>query len=337
MIVILGGGPAGKSAALHLARAGRKVMLIESSGIGGQCLHYGCMMVCGLNDVARSLRSSRDLSEFGVIRTPPELDFSGLLNGMKKIQDKIEGVLDKETVDAGVKVVYGTEGRLLGRKVFLGMEELDAEAIILATGSRPSLPDIEGITGRGVYTAHTLHEMRSLPGKLLIMGGGIMAAEFAHIFRCFGSEVDILSRSGFLKDMDPHLRALAKKELGDVVIREDVQVSRIDTKSGCTNVEILTRDGQSRTLDADALFVAAGLAPRSESLDGVKKGNIGEVVVNNRMETNVPGVYACGDVTGPPCLTPIARHEGVVAAENILGRSAIMDYRFFPQYMSLCK
>ena len=75
--------------------------------------------------------------------------------------------------------------------------------------------------------------------------------------------------------------------------------------------------------------------PRSESLEGVKKGGIGEVVVNDRMETNIPGVYACGDVTGPPCLTPIARHEGVVAAENILGGSATMDYRFFPQYMSL--
>jgi dihydrolipoamide dehydrogenase len=335
MIVILGGGPAGKSAALHLARAGREVRLIESSGIGGQCLHYGCMMVCGLNDVARTLRSSRDLFELGMVGTPLELDFSRLLREMRKVQDKIEGVLDKETADAGVEVAFGREGRLNGRRVFLGNEELEAEAVIAATGSRPALPEVDGITDRGVYTAHTLHTMKDLPEKLVILGGGIMAAEFAHIFRCFGSKVEILSRSGFLKDMDPHLRALAMKELEEIEIRERVQLSLINSDSRGISLETRTRDGHPQTFDADALFVAAGLVPRSESLEGVTKGRIGEVVVNDRMETNIPGVYACGDVTGPPCLTPIARHEGLVAAENILGRSATMDYRFFPQYMSL--
>jgi dihydrolipoamide dehydrogenase len=177
--------------------------------------------------------------------------------------------------------------------------------------------------------------MKELPEKILILGGGIMAAEFGHIFRCFGSEVEILSRSGFLKDMDPHLRALAIKELDGITIKERVELSLINSDTSGLSVETLTRGGPGPTIEADALFVAAGLVPRSESLEGVAKGKIGEIVVNDRMETNIPGVYACGDVTGPPCLTPIARHEGVVAAENILGRSARMDYRFFPQYMSL--
>jgi len=335
MIVILGGGPAGKSAALHLAHAGRKVRLIESSGIGGQCLHYGCMMVCGLTDVARTLNTSRNLLGLGVLGNPPKLDFPGLMRGMRRVQEKIERVLDQETTSAGVEVAYGREGRLQGRKVFLGNEELEAEAVIAATGSRPSLPEVDGINSRGVFTAHTLHTMEDLPEKILIIGGGIMAAEFAYIFRCFGSEVEILARSGFLKYMDPSLRDLAKKELEGVVIREGMQLSSIYGGSHGISVETRTRDGSSPTLEADTLFVAAGLVPRSESLEGVAKGPIGEVVVNKRMETNIPGVYASGDVTGPPCLTPIARHEGVVAAENILGRPAIMDYRFFPQYMSL--
>ncbi len=292
--------------------------------------------------VVRTLddKKAEDLRVLEVSRQSSITDYLVLATGtsephLRALRAELEKVLDEETRSAGVEVAYGREGRLQGRKVFLGNEELEAEAVIAATGSQPALPEVAGITGPGIFTAHSLHRMQELPDTLLIIGGGIMAAEFAHIFQCFGSEVYILSRSGFLKEIDPHLRSLAKKELEGVTIREGVKVSSINNDSQGISVETHTRGGQSLSLDADALFIAAGLVPRSETIEGVGKGPIGEIVVNNRMETNIPGVYACGDVTGPPCLTPIARHEGVVAAENILGRPATMDYRFFPQYMSL--
>jgi dihydrolipoamide dehydrogenase len=172
--------------------------------------------------------------------------------------------------------------------------------------------------------------MRTLPAKVVIIGGSVVAAEFAYIFRSYGCEVTILSRSSFLKDTDRHLRTLAIKELAGVEIRENTPVTSVGGKDRVESV--MTPGGK---LDADAVFLAAGLVPNSEVLEGVKKGPVGEVIVDNRMRTNVKDVYACGDVVGPPYLTPVARHQGIVAADNILGIPRTMDYKNIPRSISL--
>jgi dihydrolipoamide dehydrogenase len=172
--------------------------------------------------------------------------------------------------------------------------------------------------------------MKKLPATMAIIGGSVAAAEFAYIFSTFGCDVTILSRSTFLKNTDKHLRALAMKELDGVTIRENTLVSSI---GGSDRVESLqTPEGQ---LETDAIFLATGLVPNSGTLSGVKKGQLGEVVVNNRMQTSIPDVYACGDVAGPPYLTPVARHQGIVAADNILGIPRTMDYKNIPRSISL--
>ena len=112
MIVVLGGGPAGRTAALTLALGGREVILVEKNGIGGQCLHYGCMMVCALNEAARALTQARRLCELGIIDTVPGIRFPTLLSEMKAIQDKIAGILDAETRGSGVTILYGKEGSI---------------------------------------------------------------------------------------------------------------------------------------------------------------------------------------------------------------------------------
>jgi dihydrolipoamide dehydrogenase len=176
--------------------------------------------------------------------------------------------------------------------------------------------------------------MRQLPARLAIIGGGIMGAEYAHIFQAFGSEVHLIARSGLLKDLDPHLRALARKELAGVTIHENTDLRSL---SGERRVESLSMDSSEghRAIDVDAVLVAAGLVPNSEMLQGIAKRKNGIVIVDDHMRTSVPGVYACGDVTGPPNLTPMARHEGIIAAENILGRDVRADYRAIPQSLSL--
>ena len=330
MIVILGGGPAGRLASIRLASAGKQVILVEHGGIGGQCLHSGCMPVCALNDVAHLIHSARELYDLGVIDTIPVPDFPVLLKKMGEIQKKITSILDEETRSAGVEIIYGRTGRLDGRTAYANDESLKAEAVIAATGSRPHIPAIPGIDLPGVFTSRTLSTMKNLPESMTIIGGSVAAAEFAYIFSTFGCEVTILSRSTFLKDADKHIQALAIKELDGVTIRENTPVTSI---SGRDRVESLrTPEGE---LEADAIFLATGLIPNSETLIGVKKGPLGEIVVDTRMRTSIPDVYACGDVAGPPYLTPVARHQGIVAADNILGIPRTMDYKHIPRSISL--
>jgi dihydrolipoamide dehydrogenase len=334
MIVILGGGPAGRLAAVRLATAGKEVKLIEKGGIGGQCLHSGCMPVCAMSDVARHVQTAGTFRELGITGMVPEVNFPALLREMQKVQETIASVLDKETRDAGVDIIYGKEGRFDGNKVIIGDERLEADAVILSTGSRPNIPAIPGMTSPGIYTPHTLRAMERLPEKLVIIGGGIVAAEFAYIFSRFGSRVTILSRGRFLKNLDEHLRKRAIRELSGSDLREGTDVLSAEMKSGNLRLQLKAAGG-SDTLDCDAVLIAVGLIPNSECLNGVRKRPNGEVIVDDYMRTSVPCVYACGDVTGPPFLTPVARQQGIVAADNILGKHRKMQYELIPQSLSL--
>jgi dihydrolipoamide dehydrogenase len=334
MIVILGGGPAGRLASIRLASAGKEVKLIEKGKIGGQCLHFGCMPVCALNDVARVIQKARTFRELGITNSVPEVDFVAILREMQKVQTTIASILDKETRDAGVDILYGTEAGFDGEQVTLGNETLDADAVILSTGSRPNIPAFPGAPCHRFYTPHTLHTMGGLPERLVIIGGGIMAAEFAYIFSRYGSKVTVLARSGFLKNLDEHLRKRALRELTGLDIREGVCVESAMEAIGDLHLGLNTTCG-TESLDCDAVLVAAGLVPNSENLRGIAKRPNGEIIVDEYMRTSIPCVYACGDVTGPPYLTPVARQQGIVAADNILGLHRKMDYTHIPQSLSL--
>ena len=333
MIVVLGGGPAGRTAAIRLAQAGKDVTLVEAGGIGGQRLHHGCMVVCALNDVARSIAQARNLYTLGILDKIPSVRFPQLLGEMRGIQEKIRSVLDAETRAAGVEVQYGREGRLEDGNVFIGDDPVEAEAVILATGSRPRIPDIPGTGLSNVYNPHTLSEIDNLPDRLVVIGGGVMAAEFAWIFHQFGCRVDLLCRSGFLKDLDFSLQTIARKEMDGVNIHESCSISGIHGERHAKSVS--TGGDSPAEIPCDAVFIAAGLVPRSGMIRGVKTGRGGEILVDRHMRTSMNGIYACGDVTGSPCLTPVARREGIVAAENILGKETEMDYRAIPRSINL--
>lgn len=331
MIVVIGGGPAGRLGAMHLARAGVEVRLIEQRSIGGQCLHERCMTICALNDVARVIEYARTQKDLGILDSVPAVSYPALRRRVCEIQEKLASVLDAETRRAGVEVIYGAVGRLEGNRVYIDDEEVRADAVLAATGSRPAIPTIPGTDLPGVYTYQTLPAMPDLPRRMVIVGGGVVAAEFAHVFRAFGSEVEIVARHGLLGDFDPKMRSAALRDLAGVGIREQTDVAGIE--GGGRVRSVLLAGGEE--LSADTVLLATGLIPRSESLQGLRKGPNGAVVVDRRMRTSVEGVYAAGDVIGPPYLTPAARREGVVAAENILGHMTVMDYTGIPQAMSL--
>ena len=331
MIIVIGGGPAGRLGAMHLAQAGEEVRLIERRSIGGQCLHERCMTICALNDVARLIEYARTQKDLGILDSVPAVSYPAVKRRMREIQEKLSSVLDAETRRAGVEVIYGAEGRLEGNRVFIDDEEVRADAVLAATGSRAAIPDLPGTDLGGVYTYQTLPAMEDLPRRLVVVGGGVAAAEFAHIYRAFGSEVEIVARHGLLRGLDPKMRSAALRDLAGVGIRERTTVASIEGGAGVRSVVL----GDGEELPADAVLLATGLVPRSESLQNLRKGPDGAVIVDRRMRTSVEGVYAAGDVIGPPYLTPAARREGVVAAENILGRPTLMDYAGIPRAVSL--
>lgn len=319
MIVIVGGGPAGRLASMHLASENADVLLIDKRReLGGQCLHKGCMVICGLNDIARSLDECSNLRQLGAFKNIPEADYSLIVQNLKQTQKKIAEVLEKETRDYGVDITYG-EAAINGKDIILEGESLNPDTLIIATGSVPSVPAFEGREFEGVYTPHTITEIKTLPERIVIVGGGVVAAEYAYIFSFLGVETEIISRSSFLRDKPKQLVKSAKKELENVIIREFSTVRRITGENRVSGIEII-QNGEVVKIPADTILVATGLKPNSKMVSGIKKGEQGEIIVNERMHTDIPGVYAAGDVTGPPFLTPVARYEGIIAADDILGR-----------------
>jgi dihydrolipoamide dehydrogenase len=330
MILILGGGPAGRMAAIRAAEAGAQVTLVEKRLLGGQCLHDGCMQVCGLNDCARLIRSARLAARSGITRGVPEVDFPELLTQLTGIQKTIGDILDYETRSAGVEIIYGAEGRLDAGKAYVNEKIVDAEKIIIATGSRPVLPDIPGIHLPGIFTPHTLKQMKRLPERIGIIGGGVMAAEFAYIFSSFGVETHILCRSEFLHQIPIRLRTEAKKDLDTVVIHENADSTECIGEERVTGIRF-----NGTVLELDCVLITAGLLPNSDMIHGVNKGRNGEILVNSMMETSVSGIFACGDVIGEPCLTPVARLQGFAAADAALGQDSSADLSYLPRSMSL--
>ena len=335
MIVVIGGGPAGRYAAMRLAGAGRDVLLADRrrEGLGGQCLHQGCMVVCALNDVARTYEHLELLSKSGIVSGVPDLNFSLLIRRMQEIIRTIATVIDTETVNAGVKVVTG-EATLNGREVSVNGRPVQAESVIIATGSRPKNPHIPGDTLQGVYTSHTLLNLRHLPAHLVIIGGGAIAAEMAYIFSVFGSKVTILARSTLLRSFPAPLIREAKRDLHRVVIQEGVSVTRIVGEEAVSGVLAATPGGTMR-VDADAVLLAAGMEPDISGISGIDLNAGGFIDVNEKMETSVPSVYAVGDVTGGSWLTPLARRMGRIAAETILGISPPAPLTAIPQAVKL--
>ena len=335
MIVVVGGGPAGRYAAMRLAAAGKEVRLVDkrSAGLGGQCLHEGCMVICALNDVARLLDQTKSFNKMGFLNLPTGFSYPILKSRMEEIIREIAGILDKETKDAGVSVIFGT-AELKGSSLFIDGVNTPAEAVVIATGAHPYIPDIPGSFFPGVYTAHTILSMKDLPDNMVIIGSGVIAAEYAYIFSNFGVKVTILARSTFLRALPGPLVDEARKQLSDVVIIENATAREIKGNSEVSGVLINDSEG-TREIKTDVVLLAAGMVPNTGFISGIALGKDGSLLVNELMETSVPGVYAAGDVTGFSHLTPIARFMGRRAADTILGRISASEPLTVPQAIKL--
>ncbi|MDO5844185.1 MAG: NAD(P)/FAD-dependent oxidoreductase [Methanocorpusculum sp.] len=325
MIIVIGGGPAGRMSALRLAAAGKEVTILEKRALGGQCVHDGCMLVCGLNDAARALRNARFLKERGIVSGEISIRYPELIDKLEDVQSKLAHILERETKDAGVKIEYGVTAEVRDGKVFVNDELREAESVVIAAGGEMNVPDIEGANLCGTYTARTIKTMRELPKRMVIVGGGISAAEFAYIYSAFGVEVTLLARSKLLSVLPESFMKAVHRDLADVEIFEDVELEKI---IGADKVKGVVFNGN--TIACDAVLFATGIKPVSPYVTGIDKNSDGSIKVDENMETSIKGVYAAGDILGAPYFTPVSRLQGFAAADAILGSPRKVDLSQVP-------
>ncbi|BDZ70488.1 FAD-dependent oxidoreductase [Methanobacterium petrolearium] len=324
-MVIIGGGPAGRTAATEAAQLDAEVTLIERKHIGGTCLHEGCMVVCGLNEVVRFHENSKKFHQMSIISNQPQVDYSKVVQGIKKVIGKIERVLKHETRQSGVEIVLGEASKINEETVEVDGEEYPYDKLLISTGSRPFIPPVLGV--ENALTYRDVLNFKEVPEKLNIVGSGVIAAEFAGIFSSLGSQVKVLCRGSFLRNLDGEIKKYVLEHLlRDVEITENVQVNEITSEGA------ITSGGEVE----GPVFLATGMTPNSEIAENlVEIGSKGQIRVNKQMKTSNSSIYAAGDVVGTVGNTPVARREGVVAARNACEISATMDYSIIPQSLTL--
>ncbi|MCK9152621.1 FAD-dependent oxidoreductase [Methanobacterium alcaliphilum] len=323
-VIVIGGGPAGRAAALELASLDNEVTLIEKNRIGGTCLNEGCMVICGLNDISRFLNDAKNLQANEIMNIQCDFNYSDIANGIKETLNKIRHVTEKETVEAGIKLIY-SEATISDKLVNLNKKTLEYDKLIIATGGRPFIPPIKGIEHTINYK--NLLNIKELPESLIIVGSGVIAAEIANIFSSMGSEVHVLCRNNFL--------GILKSEISDYIaeyLLKNVHIHKNITIHEIKEDHALTSEGKIEGL----VFLATGTIPNSEIVkDILKTGPRGQILVNDKMETSHPGIYAAGDVIGSIGTTPVGRMEGVTAARNAAGIETHINYKSIPHSISL--
>jgi dihydrolipoamide dehydrogenase len=332
-VAIVGGGFGGYSAALRAAELGAYVTLIEKDKLGGTCLNVGCIPTKILLETANRVLSLSELEEHGLKVNDWSLDFKVVQERKGRIVGKLVNSLEQRLKRAGVQVVKGfarfvSTNRLVVEKGSGETIEVEANKVIVATGSEASL--IAGLPK--ALTSTEALELVEIPNSLLIVGGGVIGVEFACIFSTFGSKVTIVEAL-------PRILPTEDKDISEALFkalqRRGIEILTGATVEGTDGEEVIisTPKGQKR-LQAEKILVAVGRKPYTEGL-GLDKIGIhtskGAIIVNEFMETNVPGVYAVGDVTGKYFLAHVAAAEGEAAAENALGKKRFMNYAAVPR------
>ena len=323
--IVIGSGPAGRLGSLELGKLGKDVTLIEKKHIAGTCLNEGCMVVCALTDITKFIDTNRRFNEYGFIKSQLDISYEKITQKIAETQVKLRELTQRENESVGNNIIYG-EASIEDGTVTVNGESLEYGNLLIATGARPFIPNVKG--SEYGLTNKDILKLNDVPESLNIIGGGIIAAEIANIYSTLGSEVNILARSTFLKEISQNTkRYVLEKIIPDVNIYENTNVKEAFKDKVLTDSD--------KELDGVAFF-ATGRVPNSEIAEGLVELNPDKSIkVNEMMKTNVENIYAAGDVTGGYQLTPVARMEGITAARNMAGYSNKVTYECIPQTLSL--
>lgn len=340
-IAVIGGGPGGYVAAIRAAQLGGEVTLIEKGNMGGTCLNVGCIPTKALLHSAQILEEARHAAECGIDLAIRGFDWN-------KVQAKKNAVVKQLVTGVSglmkankIKVVAGTASfaaktSLAVKKADGSSETLSYDRIIVAAGSVPAIPPIPGVKDNPACIDSTgALSLNAVPASLLIIGGGVIGLEFATVYSAFGTKVTVIEAlPKLLPMMDGELTASLRKtmEQRGVAIHTEARVVSVDNTGKGAKVTVET-GGKTQSFEAEKVLVAVGRRTDTEALNldtaGIRNDR-GRIAVNDRMETNVKGVYAIGDCLGQVMLAHVASAQGEIAAENALGHPAEYNGRTNP-------
>ncbi|MBS0606420.1 MAG: dihydrolipoyl dehydrogenase [Verrucomicrobia bacterium] len=335
-IAVIGAGPGGYVAAIKAAQEGLKVCLIEKGYLGGTCLNVGCIPTKTLLANAAVYHKMTHAADFGIITGPISFDYSKMKTRKDGVVDQIRKSLGGLLQSNGITILRGTAEYLSPREIKVKGDEnvlVYAHKSIIATGSEPLDIPAFPCDHKKIFNSSSILEQTSLPKTLAIIGGGYIGCEFASLYAELGIKVIILEALPsilFLQGKsiaETLTRAFTKK---GIEINTNVMVEGIDhTAEG---LSIRLKDKPPVACDMALVSVGRKIISQGLGLEkaGVITGDKGAIVVNEKMETNVPGIYAIGDVTGKFLLAHVASHQGIIATANAIGNEAKMHYNAVP-------
>src|SRR5215211_1252668 len=338
--LVIGAGQAGVPLATTLAMEGRKTELVEREHVGGTCINEGCTPTKTMVASAKVAYYDRRSADYGVGDGQVNVDMVAVRQRKRNIVKSFRSGGERRLHDAGVDLIMG-EARFTGPKELEvrlndGGETLPltADNIFINTGGRPAIPPIEGLNSVPALNSTTIMELDEVPNHLLVLGGSYVGAEFAQMFRRFGSEVTVVQRSGQLMgredaDVAEAVAEIMREDGIEVLLGTPTRRAAQD-ENGKILLMVETSEGE-RALEGSHLLMAAGRSPNTETLNldaaGIEKDGRGHIEVNGRLETSAEGVWALGDVKGGPAFTHISYDDFRIIRTNLLegGDATITD------------
>ncbi len=331
-VIVIGAGQGGGPLAGAFSAAGRKVALVEKEHVGGTCVNEGCTPTKTMVASARVAHMARRAANYGVHKGGDEVSVD-----LKRVRERKREVVtmfhegSEKSVQnkENLELLMGTAKFTGEKKVEVALNEggtleLSAETIVINVGQRPNIPPIEGLNSVPYLTSTSVMELGDVPEHLTVLGGGYIGLEFGQMFRRFGAEVTVVQRSGQLlpredKDVADTVAEILREDGITVLLNSEAQ--SVSQENGQLSLTVKGEDGE-RTVQGSHILVATGRKSNSDTLNleatGVQVDKRGNIEVNGGLETNVPGVYAVGDVKGGPAFTHISYDDYRILRDNLL-------------------
>jgi len=335
-IIIIGAGPGGYETAVLAAKRGVEVLLIESGHVGGTCLNEGCIPTKSFCRNAEILDAIRESGSFGITDLDYSFDFSSVVSRKNTVVEQLRGGVEGLLAHKNITLVRGKASFKDTYTVLVDGQEYSADYIMLATGSVSASLPVPGADLPGILTSKEILDIENVPKRLCVIGGGVIGLEFASVFRSFGSEVTVLE---YCKDILPRFDTDLAKRLKQSLGKRGIE---INTQSQVTGIEYdgtgyrvtYTRKGKEESVAADKVLMAVGRKANVASLNladiGVEFTPRGIVVDEKTMQTNVPHIYAVGDINGKMMLAHAATFQGIVALDHMMGVENHIDLNVMP-------
>ncbi len=342
-VIVIGGGPGGYVAAIRAGQLGLKTLVVEKEAMGGVCLNWGCIPSKALIHASGLVEKIRHAEQLGITTSGLSVDVPAMQKWKDGIVQRLTRGVAQLVKGAGGSIAMGTARLRSAREVEVTAQDgtrttyRATKGIVVATGTEVvRIPGFEP-DGEVVITAREAVSLQQVPERLLVVGGGVIGLELGTVYHKLGAELTVVELTDqLLPGVDPDLVRVVHKRLEKrgARILLGAKASRLERTAEGARVTVQAKDGSESTFEVDKVLVAVGFKPNSRGFGleelGVALDERGHVRVDERFRTNVPGVYAIGDVCGPPYLAHKASKEGEIAVEAIAGKASVRDWRAMP-------